>query len=366
MESSSQAHVQPYTADEMEIRTLEVGEVEAVLQLLSGWDLPDGWRGPDTFRRQMQRDPTFQEHNVWVAVDRGEVVACAQIHPRRLRILGHSIPTGGLGPVYTRADFRTKGVASNLVERAATSMRERGMELSLVFTREPALFERLGWHAWRGQRSILKHAEHKPPAPARSKDSEIEIVALEPERDRALAAVKAIHGAYSGSRNGTVERDDALWEASLRLAGNPNEEFFVARRGGLAVAYARATLLDEGLTVTEVGRFEDGAGALAQLVASLLAPRDDDILAPTGRSSEEIRSFALMASFDDIGLTVSLEHEGVASHPIDDDSGLVRCLNLDALAARLDVELLPGEEEAAFLRRILPPDGFVFWPADRF
>jgi len=352
----------------MEIRTLEAGEVEAVLQMLSAWDVPSGWRSPDAFRRQMQLDPTFQEHNVWVAVDRGEVVACAQIHPRRLRILGHAIPTGGLGPLYTRPGFRGRGVATTLVERAATAMRERGMELSLVLSSgEPSLFQRLGWNAWRGQRSILRRSDHKPPAPSRvSEKAEVEIVALEPQRDRALAAVKAIHNAYSGSRNGTVIRDDALWDASLRLAGNPVEEFYVARRGGLAVAYARATLLDEGLTITEMGRFEDGAGALAQLVASLLDPRAQDPLAPPGRSSEEIRSFAVMSTFDDIGLTVSLEHEGVASHPVDDDTGLIRCLNIHALAARLDVDLLSDEDEPAFLRRILPPDGFVFWPADRF
>jgi len=351
----------------MEIRTLEAGEVEAVLRMLAAWDAPNGWRSPDGFRRQMQLDPTFQEHNVWVAVERGEVVGCAQIHPRRLRILGHAIPTGGLGPVYTRPDLRGRGVATTLVERAATAMRERGMELALVFSSAPGLFRRLGWHAWRGQRSILRHGDHKPPAPARSASGpEIEIVALEPQRDRALAAVKAIHNAYSGSRNGTVIRDDALWDASLRLAGNPDEEFFVARRGGLAVAYARATLLEEGLTITEMGRFEDGAVALAQLVARLLEPRDRDPLAPPGRSSDEIRSFAIMSTFDDIGLTVSLEHEGVASHPVDDDTGLIRCLNIHALAARLDVELLPDEDEPGFLRRILPPDGFVFWPADRF
>lgn len=351
----------------MEIRTLEAGEVEAVLRLLSGWDAPNGWRGPEAFRRQMQLDPEFREHNVWVAVDRGEVVATVQIHPRRLRILGHGIPTGGIGPLFTRRDFRGRGIASNLVERAATAMRERGMELSLVFSNESRLFQRLGWNAWRGQRTILRRSDQKPPARARSSEAaEIEIVALEPQRDRALAAVKAIHNAYSGSRNGTVIRDDALWDASLRLAGNPDEEFLVARRGGLAVAYARATLLDEGLTITEVGRFEDGSVALAQLVSTLLTPRSDDVLARAGRSSNEIRSFAVMSTFDDIGLTVSLEHEGVASHPVDDDSGSIRCLNLHALAARLDVELLPDEDEPAFLRRILPPDGFVFWPADRF
>jgi hypothetical protein len=30
------------------------------------------------------------------------------------------------------------------------------------------------------------------------------------------------------------------------------------------------------------------------------------------------------------------------------------------------VDLLPDEDGAAFLRRILPPDAMVFWPADRF
>lgn len=363
---SSLAGIAPYIPIEMEIRTLEPGEVEAVLQLLSGWDGSDGWRSPEGFRRQIQQDSTFQEHNVWVAVERGEVVACAQIHPRRLRILGHAIPAGGLGPVFTRPDHRGCDVATTLVERAATAMRERGMELALVFSGKPGLFEDLGWNPWRGQRSILRRID-KPRVPSRAATSaDVEIVALESQSDRALSAIKAIHTAYSGSRNGTVIRDDALWDVSLRLAGGAGEEFFVARRGGLAVAYARATLLDEGLTITEVGRFEDGAGALARLVDHLLTPHDGDTLAPSGRASEEIRSFAVMPTFDDIGLTVGLEHEGVASHPVDDDSGLVRCLNLHALAARLDVELEDGEDEPAFLRRILPPDGFVFWPADRF
>ena len=91
------------------------------------------------------------------------------------------------------------------------------------------------------------------------------------------------------------------------------------------------------------------------------SPRSDDVLAKAGRSSNEIRSFAVMSTFDDIGLTVSLEHEGVASHPVDDDSGSIRCLNLHALAARLDVELsarrgrtrLPAPHPAAGRVRVL-------------
>lgn len=349
----------------MEIRTLEPDEKGAFEALLEGAGPAEGWRGADFYARLRAADPTYVESNILVAHERGKLVACAQIVPRRLRILGHSIPCGGLGCVYTEPEYRGSGISSQLVEQAAIIMRERGLEISIAFSARTDLLDRLGWNLWRGQRSILRNAEKKPPARESSPDS-IEIVALDRQRDRALSAVKAIHTAYSGSRNGTVVRDDALWEATLETAGNPDEEFWVARRGGLAVAYARATLLEEGLTITELGRFEDGAAALASLISGILRPRQGDALAPAGHTSDQVRSFALLPTFDDIGLTVGLEHEGVISHPIDDDSGLIRCLNISALAARLDVDLLPDELEADFLSRILPPDGFVFWPADRF
>ncbi len=350
----------------MDIRTLEPRERDALHELLSGWTGGEDWRTPESFRRQMAEDPYFEEQNVWVAVEHGALVGCTLIHPRRLRILGHGIPTGGIGGVFTAEGYRGRGVATALVEAAATAMRERGMEIAVTFTKRATLFERAGFESWHGERSILRRAEQHRPRSTPEGSPTIELVPLDRERNRALAAVKAIHTAYSGSRNGTVIRDDGLWESTLALAGNPTEEFWVARRGGLAVAYGRATLLDEGLTITEVGRFEDGGGALAKLVSHFLEVREDDPLATNGQTSAEVRSFAILPTFDDIGLTVGLEHQGVTSHPVPEHRGLIRCLNINALAARLDVALLEGEDGAAFLRRILPPDGFVFWPADRF
>ncbi len=350
----------------MEIRTLEPGEEAALLALVEGAGPADDWLGGEFYARMVTGDPSFAPQNVLVASERGQLRACTMIVQRRLRILGHEIPCGGLGCVMVEPELRGRGVASNLVEQSAIAMRERGLEISLAFSKRAELFLRLGWNRWLGQRSILRRGDSLPPNAGQGDAGSIEIVALDTKRDRALSAVRAIHSAYSGSRNGTVIRDDRLWEASLGLAGNPQEEFWVARRGGLAVAYARVALLPDGLTVTEIGRFEDGAAALAQLISEVLTPRKDDPLAPEGHSSEQVRSFALLPTFDDIGLTVGLEHHGISSHPIDDESGLIRCLNISALAARLDVALLPGEGESAFLRRILPPDGFVFWPADRF
>ena len=43
----------------MEISTLTRSGRDAVLDLLDLWELPDGWRGRDFFRRPMERDPTY-------------------------------------------------------------------------------------------------------------------------------------------------------------------------------------------------------------------------------------------------------------------------------------------------------------------
>ena len=192
---------------------------------------------------------------------------------------------------------------------------------------------------------------------------------LEPDQTRALQSVKAIHTAYGATRSGTVERDDGLWRACLDLRPAPREEFWLAKRGGLTVAYARAAMVDDVLTLTEIGRFEEGAAALAKLISSLLTPRAPgvaDPLARAGVSSGQLRSFVVLPTFDDIGLMVALEQRGIGSHPMNDAGALYRCLNLVGFAARLDVDVLAGEDGARFLQRILPPDGMVFWPSDRF
>ena len=79
----------------MEVRPLESHEREALLLLLDGWELPDGWRGRDFFRRYVEQDPTYADANVWVAEEDGALVSCVQIFPRTLRLAGAEIPTAG-------------------------------------------------------------------------------------------------------------------------------------------------------------------------------------------------------------------------------------------------------------------------------
>jgi GNAT superfamily N-acetyltransferase len=358
----------------MEFRTLTPQERIQVAEMLDVWRLAEGWSAGDRFRQQVEFDPTWRDENVFVASEQGQICACLSVFPRHLKILGHMIPTGGVGNLYTDPSRRGRGIATGLLQHACDVMRARGLELAVIFPgaapATPEFFAKRGWHSWGGQQTILRHDRSAPNRGDSDAGEEFELQPVGPEDKRALQSVKSIHSAYAASRSGTVVRDDALWRACLTLTPAPQEEFLIARRGGLTVAYARASIVDDVLTITELGRFEDGAGALAGLIASLLEPRSDDPLlrdvVAARTASEELRSFAVLPTFDDIGLMVALEHRGVLSNPVDDARASFRCVNLTGFAARLDVDLFSEEDGRAFLERILPPDGMVFWPADRF
>ena len=356
----------------MEIRTLSAHERRLAARLLDEWPLSEGWTAGDRYRRQAEFDPRYSDRNCWVAAEQDEILGMLTIFPRMIRVLGHAVPTGGIGNLFTAPRARGRGIGTELLEHACQTMRGQGLELGLLFPGAPPatapFFEKRGWHLWGGQRTILRRAPASGSGetePAEAGD-DIELTPVRPGDQRALQAVKSIHAAYGASRSGTVERDDALWQACLEMRPAPEEEFWIARRGGLAVAYARAAIVDDVLTLTEVGRFEDGADALAQLVLNLMSPRDADPLTKDRISSAELRSFLVLPTFDDIGLMVALEHRGVVSHPMDATAGCLRCVNLIGMAARLDVDLLPDEDGNQFLQRILPPDAMVYWPSDRF
>jgi len=349
----------------VKIRILQREEHDALLELLDGWELSDGWRGRDFFRRYLVEDPSFEEQNVWVAEEGGRLVSCVQIFPRTLCVAGVAVPTGGIGSVFTRLEARNSGTAGTLLECAVEAMRGRGMELSLLFAARLAFYGRLGWTSWPCTRALL-HA----PTIRRGPAADLELVPFDPARD--LPEVIAIHSAYSGARPGTTVRDTSGWQTSLRLAGNPREEFLVARRQGRVVSYARATVLSSFLMLSELGRWETAdpsAEALAALVAALLEPREDDPLVPAGRRSEEFRARLLAPAAHDPELDYALADRGFTATALPDPSAMLRCLAPAALARRLGrAAPVENSREAVegFLREVLPPEHFTTWLADRF
>jgi len=347
----------------MEIRTLRPDEREALLELLDGWPLPDGWRGRDFFRRYVEGDPTYADRNVWVAAEGGRLLSCLQIFPRPLRVAGTTVLAGGVGSVFTREDARRRGLAEALLAQALAAMRERGMPISLLFGTQP-LYARQGYARWDARGALLVR-EAGAPAPAAP--ASLEVGPFEAARD--LAAVRALHARYGELLAGTVARDDALWRHALANAGNPDEEFLVARAHGELVAYARAALLSGVLTLLEHASEPGFEPALAALVARVLSPRAGDAFAArAGRPSEAFRGLAAAAPLQRFApdLAVALGSAKIAVREVANKSCMLRCVDPDALAAAVGVARRAGETPNGFLARLLPAEELAFWPADRF
>lgn len=357
------------------IRLLRDGEQEALVALLDGWELP-GWPGPAGafFRRYLELDPTFAPDNVIVAEHAGRLLGCVQIFPRRLRVRRRGArgdglaetPMGGIGSVFTHSEARGAGLASALLERAAAEMRARGFELSLLFASRHAFYGRLGWHLWPRERALwLRPEATRAAAP----DPSLRIAPFDPARD--LADAFALHEAYSGALEGTCVRDAAFFRAQLGFAGQPSEDFLLARDAadGTLLAFARAAAVEGVLLVTELARRAEAraAEALAELVLALLAPRDPDGLAvDCGRPSHELRRALVAPCHRDPELADALARRGAGVRSFSSRDVMVRVLDAEAFARRTGVPRAPDESEVAWLERALPPDRLVLWPADRF
>jgi GNAT superfamily N-acetyltransferase len=343
------------------IRTLRADEREAVLALLDAWPLQDGWRGRDFFRRYVETDPTYADQNFWVAEQDGALVSCVQTFPRLLRMRGTAVPVGGIGSVFTAEKARDTGVASALLEAAADAMRARGMELSLLFAARHAFYGRLGWHLWPRSRGIWVRGR-RGPDPARR---------IEPfDAGRDLDAVIALHERQSAALDGTVVRDRTYWRAQLGFAGNPLEDFVVARdAAGRVVAYARGFVQQGLYMASELCRAEgaDAAAALADLVLHAMQPRDPDPLAArVSRGSGELRRVVIAPTADDPELEAALDARCVERKGFEEKGAMLRVVAPDAFERRVGVPRRAGESDADWLARVVPPERFSFWPADRF
>lgn len=343
----------------LQVRTLRADEREAVLDLLDEWPLGGPLRGRDFFRLYVDHDPAYRDANFQVAEQDGRLVACVQVFPRLLRLRGAAVPVGGIGSVFTREAVRGSGVSSALLEAALADMRARGMELSLLFAARHAFYARLGWVLWPRPRELWLRGDAAAPAAGEPFD---------PPRD--LDAVMALHERTSAALDGTVLRDHAYWRGQLHFAGNPHEDFVVARGSdGRVAAYARGCMLGGAYLVTELGRGEgaDAIRLLADLVAGLMAPRDPDpVAADAGRDSAGWRRMLVAPVHDDPALVAALTARGLGVKTFEERTAMLRVLDAEALARRTGLPRAAGESDAAYLARLLPPERFFYWPSDRF
>jgi predicted N-acetyltransferase YhbS len=238
----------------MEYRTIQPHEREAVLDLLGEW-----FGDREFFARYFRHDPNFRDDLCFVAVDDGRIGSTLQVFRKRVRINGAVLEVGGVGNVFTSAAYRERGVASVLLTQAIATMDAHQFDLSLLFAVRLLFYSRHGW------RSHLRHLLFVDPAA---------VDATGPYRVASFAAsdldaVMEIYERYCADFNGPTVRDLNYWHGQLRYAGNPGEDFAVARSDGRVVAYMRGTSLYDFYQIIEHGCLPGHEEALMQLFCAL-------------------------------------------------------------------------------------------------
>jgi predicted N-acetyltransferase YhbS len=322
----------------MEFRTIQRDERDAVLDLLQHW-LGDR----DFFARYFRHDPAFRDDLCFVAVDQGRIVSTFQVFRKSLRLNGVSVEVGGVGNVFTLPEYREHGLAGELLTRGVRAMEAHGFDLSLLFATRLPFYGRLGW---------MSHVRHlvfidtlRVPAAGG--------YAVAPFAPADLDAVMRIYDQYSAPFNGPTVRDARYWHGQLCYAGNPREDFLVARDGKAIVAYARGTTLYDFYLIMEHGHLPGGEDALAQLVCRL---HEREAAALPGT----ITQLAVAPAVQD-----RLRARGLNLHHVEDAFWMWRIIAPERLAAKLGVSGAALETDDVF-HRLLPPETSVYWIADRF
>ena len=320
----------------MEIRSPRPDEHEALLDLLER-----AFDERAQFALYMEADPCYRDDDFLVAFDGQRAVACVQIFEKRIRAGDTILSLGGIGSVATDPDYRSRGLASDLMRRQTVAMQQRGYALGLLFTGRITFYEPLGWV----QCMLPQVAVHRPAALRTGPAT------LRPFLPSDLPRVKALYDDYSRDLLGTTLRDDSYWAGQLRYAGNPEERFHVAETGGEIVAYARTVKI--GLECAmEYGRLPTAAEALAQLIVSL-APKPGALV---------------LRTTPDPGFRDALKTRAARVDSLPDPTPMWRVLDRTLLGSLVGngADGVDGMSDAGLVHALVEERAVHYWLSDRF
>jgi predicted N-acetyltransferase YhbS len=322
----------------MEFRTIDRGERDAVLDLLAHWLGDRGF-----FARYFQHDPAFRDDLCFVAVDGGRIVSTFQVFRKAVRIDGAVVQVGGVGNVFTLPEYRERGLAGELLTRGVRAMEAHEFDLSLLFATRLPFYGRLGWT------SHVRHLVFIDTGRVAGAGA----CSLAPFAPSDIAAVRRIYDQYTAAFSGPTVRDESYWRGQRCYAGNPREDFLVARAGDAIVAYARGTTLYDFYLIMEHGCLPGHEEALVQLICRLHA----------------VEGAALPGTITQLAVDPAVQERlrarGLGLHRVEDVFWMWRIISPERLAAKLGVPVGTLDADDVFYR-LLPPERSVYWIADRF
>jgi predicted N-acetyltransferase YhbS len=326
----------------IEFRAIDRNERGAVLDLLAEW-----FDDRVFFARYFEHDPTFRDDLYFVAVDAGRIVSTLQVFRKQIRARGAVLQVAAVGNVFTAAEYRERGLAGRLLRDAVAAMEASDFDLSLLFATRLVFYGRLGWQSHVRHLVFLDPLAVSPAARRRRR------ARVAPFTHGETAQIMDLYDRYNEALDGTTVRDREYWEGQLRYAGNPGEDFLVARDNGKPIAYARGTRLYDFYTITEHGCLPGHEEDLADVVLTLHTEAAASL-------PGTLTQLSIVPAVTD-----RLRSDGVTLRTVEDMFWMWRVVAPQRLAAKLGLaaERIADED---FFFRLLPPGESVYWIADRF
>ncbi len=146
----------------------------------------------------------------------GEMTAFLRVVPMAMRINGHGLSFGAVGPVVTLPQHRRKGYVGALLRQSLADMRDRGQVISGLHTPHPALYRRYGWEI-ASERRVYTFAP---------KDIALQAQPSQSGRTRLLtpddwAQADRVYRLHAAKRNGPLHRGEVWWREAVFGAGQP-------------------------------------------------------------------------------------------------------------------------------------------------
>jgi GNAT superfamily N-acetyltransferase len=218
----------------------------------------------------------------------GEVRSACALLSRELVLPDLRLPIGLIGSVATHPDWRGRGFAARVLERAEEELASAGAALAILWADDKGFYERRGWRAFGSEHDFVIHADLAAALPA-----------ADGCRPRAAADDEALHELYLAH----PERVGRTLDETRALLACPNMEVLVCERWQRVVAYAC------------LGRGQDFANAIhewggdALSVLALVRAHVERRLA-----RDETSDVVLIAPVSARDLTARLARLGVAAH----------------------------------------------------
>jgi predicted acetyltransferase len=214
-------------------------------------------RGHSERRRNFIANPLGPLDALWVAIDRGEIVAHAFLFSLRKWLAGSALDVAAIASVGVAPEARGRGVAAKLLLHLHAKADARKASVTMLYAFRQGFYARHGYAPVTSSRLLRIHPASIPSAWR----DDVEI-AVRGARSGDRTAIVDAYARAARQSHGWLARPDALWDGAF---ADERRTWMLATRGKRVVGYAAWSLVqpqphaETRMVVHEVATDDDAA-----------------------------------------------------------------------------------------------------------